>query len=192
MIDDKSDLIISGAKVRIREKRVEDARNDYLWCRDPELSRLDAAFPLNMSFSQYSNEYGIELKYPSLYRKRFAIETLTGEHIGNCSYYNIDTRRGETEVGIMIGNLNYWNQGYGTDTINTLVRYIFENTDFQRLYLKTLEWNIRAQQCFLKCGFTTYNRIARDGYRFLMMELTRTRWQRNRQRANQGHDQAAT
>lgn len=188
MINDNSGLLITGEKVRIREKRVEDARNDYLWCRDPELARLDAAFPLNMSLSQYTDEYAIELRYPSLYRRRFAIETLTEEHIGNCSYYNIDVKRGETEIGIMIGNVDYWNKGYGTDTIKTLVRYIFENTNFNRLYLKTLEWNIRAQQCFMKCGFITYNRITRDGYKFLMMELTRHQWKQYEQREDYGQN----
>jgi RimJ/RimL family protein N-acetyltransferase len=171
-------IITTGSKIKIREKTLDDARNDYKWSRDIELSRLDAASPLNMTFSQYIDEYTLELRYPSLTRRRFAIETLSGEHIGNCSYYNIDLKRGESEIGIMIGDPNYWNKGYGTDTIQTLLKYVFKNTNFNRLYLKTLEWNIRAQQCFLKCGFTVHNHFSRNGYKFLLMEITRKEWQK--------------
>jgi len=170
------DIIVTGEKVKIREKVLMDARNDYQWCRDAELSRLDAAFPLNMSLAQYIDEYTLELRFPSLSRRRYAVETLDGIHIGNCSYYNIDMKRSEAEIGIMIGNSNYWNKGYGTDTIKALVGYVFRHTSFKRLYLKTLEWNIRAQQCFMKSGFTAYNHLARDGYKFLMMELSREEW----------------
>jgi RimJ/RimL family protein N-acetyltransferase len=171
--------LITGEKITIREKTLADARNDYKWCRDPELSRLDAAFPINMTLTQYIDEFTIELRYPSLSRRRFAVDTLDGEHIGNCSYYNIDVKRGEAEIGIMIGNPDYWSKGYGTDVIKSLVTYIFQHTSFSRLYLKTLDWNIRAQKCFTKSGFTPGNRLSRDGYNFLMMELSRKQWQTN-------------
>ena len=171
------DLVINGEKVIIREKRLTDAHDDYAWCRDSELSRLDAAQPLNMSYSQFVTEFTSELRYPSLTRRRYGIDTLEGEHIGNCSYYNIDLHHSETEIGIMIGNRDYWSQGYGTDTIKTLVKYIFEQTGFKRLYLKTLDWNIRAQKCFQKCGFIPYNHLLRDSHNFMMMELTRGQWQ---------------
>ncbi len=169
--------MITGEKVNIREKKLADVQNDYLWCRDLELSRLDAVQPLNMSFADYISQYSAELRYPSLTRRRFGVDTLAGEHIGNCSYYNIDHRRRETEIGIMIGNRDYWDKGYGTDVISTLVKHIFQQTTFDRLYLKTLDWNFRAQACFKKIGFMQYNRIDRDGHTFIMMELPRHRWE---------------
>ena len=169
---------MDGNLIRIREKKLEDAVSDYAWCCDPELSRLDAARPLAMSLSGYISEYSAELRYPSLTRRRFAVETMDGKHIGNCSYYNIDLKRREAEVGIMIGDRDYWSKGYGTDTINTLISYVFDKTNFNKLYLKTLDWNFRAQQCFRKCGFTQYNRIHRDGHDFVLMEISRDGWQK--------------
>ncbi len=170
-------IVINGEKIRIREKKLSDARDDYQWGRDLELSQLDATQPLNMSFSQFITELTGEMRYPLTTRHRYGVDTLDGEHIGNCSYYNIDLRRSETEIGIMIGNRDYWSKGYGTDAIKTLVRHLFEQTTFNRLYLKTLDWNIRAQKCFKKCGFIPYNRIVRDSHDFLLMELTRHQWQ---------------
>jgi RimJ/RimL family protein N-acetyltransferase len=170
--------MITGDKIRIRDKKLEDAVNDYNWSRDPELSRLDAAQPLVMSLSHFISEFSAELRYPSLTRRRFAVDTTDGLHIGNCSYYNIDLKRSEAEIGIMIGNRDYWNKGYGTDIIKSLVSYVFQNTNFKKLYLKTLDWNFRAQSCFSKCGFIAYNKLDRDGYTFILMEIPRERWQK--------------
>jgi [ribosomal protein S5]-alanine N-acetyltransferase len=177
-MEDQRKFVIPGEKVKIRDKKMEDAPNDYAWSRDPELSRLDAATPLNINMSAFMQEYSAELRYPSLTRRRFAIDTLDGIHIGNCSYYNIDLKRSETEIGIMIANRDYWDKGYGTDCIKALVKYIFQNTTFKRLYLKTLDWNFRAQACFKKCGFLPQNKINREGFAFIIMELDRKSWEK--------------
>lgn len=102
-----------------------------------------------------------------------AIETLDGKHIGNCGYFNIDKEKKEAEYGIMIGDRKYWECGYGSDAIFTLTSYIFTHTNLVRIYLKTLDWNIRAQKCFIKCGFSVYGKILRDGYIFITMEVFR-------------------
>ena len=34
---------LHGARIILREKRLEDAEQDYIWRSDPELARLDAA-----------------------------------------------------------------------------------------------------------------------------------------------------
>ena len=152
-----------GIRVRIRQKKWEDADSDYKWHTDEELSDLDAVTPLKMSFSAYLKEYGEQLSHPLPHRQNYAIETLAGKHIGNCVYYNIDQVKLEAEVGIMIGEREFWNHGYGTDAMTLLVNYIFQNTDFKRLYLKTLVKNIRAQHSFNKCGFIPYGHLERRG-----------------------------
>jgi len=160
-------------KVKLREKRLADAALDYAWKTDDELAQLDAAPMLSISFQHYMAEYLRELNHPSPSRELFAIETLDGKHIGNCTYYSIDKAKGEAEVGIMIGERDYWNKGYGTNAINALVRHIFRHTKLNRLYLKTLALNLRAQRCFEKCGFTPCGYLNHDGYIFVLMELHR-------------------
>jgi ribosomal-protein-alanine N-acetyltransferase len=165
--------MIKGRKVVLREKRLSDAVDDYAWRCDPELARLDAAPPSWLSFSEFMMSYAEELRYPSPRRSRFGIDTLDGKHIGNCMYYDIDHKKREAEIGIMIGNRNYWDQGYGTDAITTLVRHIFEEAGLERVYLNTLNWNFRAQRCFEKCGFVPYRHLSRGGDDFVVMELRR-------------------
>lgn len=169
--------MIISSKVILREKTPADAWDDYAWETDPELARLDAAPPLSISYSRFLSDYTNELYSSSTTSHRFAVDTLDGKHIGNCSYYNLDETRGEVELGIMIGNRDYWNEGYGTDAVTTLVNYIFRQTDLNRIYLKTLDWNTRAQKSFHKCGFTPYGQMAKDGYNFVLMEMYRRQWQ---------------
>ena len=177
---------IKGERVNIRPKKSADAKNDYRWQSDPELSALDAITPLTLSFQDYYQEYIETLKRPFPNRITFAVDTKDGRHIGNCVYYNIDKMMRETEIGIMIGERDYWSQGYGADIISTLIDYIFQRLKFQRVYLKTLETNLRAQQCFRKCGLKSYGYMERDGYKFLLMDMSRSQWQELKNNGKQG------
>jgi len=166
-------LILVGNKVRLRPKRLQDAANDYSWRRDIELCRLDATTPTLSSFEEHLRGYAEELHHPSR-GYRFAIETLDGRHIGNCSYFNIDETKGGAELGIMIGDRAYWDQGYGADAILTSLDHIFSQTKLERIYLKTLNWNVRAQKCFEKCGFAPCGQLIHGDHSFIIMEISRS------------------
>ena len=164
--------VLSGEKIKLRPKRLQDAVNDYSWRRDAELCRLDAAMPLLCSFEEFLENYVEELYRPSR-SYRFAIESLDGRHIGNCSFFNIEETKKEAEMGIMIGDRAYWDQGYGADAIRTLLNHIFLQTNLERIFLKTLNWNIRAQKCFQKCSFVPCGQLIYGDHAFTIMEIHR-------------------
>ncbi|MEA1958734.1 MAG: GNAT family N-acetyltransferase [Chloroflexota bacterium] len=168
--------MIRGRKVIIRQKRMEDAANDYTWRRDEELARMDTAPIMRAPFSTFLIGYADEIEHESARRRLFAIDTLDGTHIGNCMFYNIDSRKKETELGIMIGDREYWDDGYGVDAVKAMVDHIFKTTSIGRIYLNTLEWNLRAQRCFKKCGFVSYKRSRRFNHTFITMEIHRSEW----------------
>jgi len=170
--------VLKGQKVVLREKRLEDADDDYAWRSDEELARLDGAPTLRIPFADFLASYADELRHPSPRRCRFAIDTLDGKHIGNCMYYDIDEGKGQAELGIMMGDREYWDHGYGTDVVTTLLDHIFSTTRLERVYLNTLEWNVRAQRCFEKCGFVPCKRQRRYTGNFIVMEIYRSSWQK--------------
>ena len=172
-------LLLRGKKVILREKRLDDAAKDYTWLCDSELARLDAASPMRISFREFLADYTEEMRFTSRYRRRFAIDTIDGEYIGNVMYYDIDEGRGEAELGIMIGNRTYWSKGYGTCAITTLLEHIFSATSLKRIYLNTLDWNVQAQKCFEKCGFVSLKRVKRHNGTFVVMEVRRDLWLAN-------------
>ncbi len=162
--------VARGELVILRDKRLSDARDDYGWRTDPELARYDAARPFAATFDDYLALYRDEMTFPSPYRRSFAIEDHRGRHIGNVMYYNIDAVRREAEIGITVGERDCWGKGYGTDAVSALVRHIIAVTGFRRVYLKTLDWNTRAQRSFEKAGFRRCGRSRRGGNAFVLME----------------------
>jgi len=165
-------VVASGALVRLREKRLEDAEQDYEWRRDRELAEYDAAHPLTMSLPNFLSTIESELKSPAQHRRSLAIEELDGDtHIGNLMYYGYNRSRRETEIGITIGDRDYWSRGYGTDAVRALLGYLFRELELGRVYLHTLTWNERAQRAFQRAGFRRVREVRRGGYDFVLMEI---------------------
>ena len=167
---------LRGGRIILRDKRPTDAENDYRWRSDPELARLDAAIPLTMSFERYLKLFEDQMKYPTPGSHHYSIETLDGRFIGNCMYYDLDTVNREAELGIVIGDRDYWSDGYGYDTVTTLLHHMFTIRNLKRVYLHTLEWNDRAQKSFSKSGFNTVRPVRRMAHDFILMDVLRDDW----------------
>lgn len=166
--------VARGARVVLREKRLDDAPDDHRWRSDPELSRYDAARPLTIGYQEFLAIYREETLYPSPHRRSLAIEDETGRHIGNVMYYNVETVRQQAELGITIGERQYWGQGYGVEAVRLfVVEYLLRKQRFRRIHLKTLAWNGRARRCFEKAGFVECGRARRSGNDFILMEFRR-------------------
>ena len=168
-----------GVRVILRDKRLEDAESDYIWRCDPELARLDAAYPLTMNYDRYLKIFQDQLRYPTPASHHFGIEVGEGKFIGNCMYYDFDSLNREAELGIVIGDRDYWSGAYGFDAVVTLLDYMFTQINLKRVYLHTLQWNERAQKCFAKCGFQPVRPVRRMGQDFLLMEVLRDDWREN-------------
>jgi len=167
----KSRVVGEGRLVRLREKVLDDAERDYAWRCDPELAAYDAARPLTARYANFVAAMSEELQYPTLHRRTFAIEDLdSGVHIGNVMYYGYDSFAREAELGITVGNRDYWGHGFGTDAVRCMMRYLFDEMRLRRVYLHTLTWNYRAQAAFERAGFTPVKRLSRGGYDFVYME----------------------
>ncbi len=161
-----------GEKVRLRPRRLEDAADEFRWRMDEELCKLDAAIPITLSYSEFRDRYALELEYPGL-TYTLAIDTLDGGHVGNCSLFNFDFLNSVGEIGILIGEKAYWERGYGPDAVKTFISYIFETSEINRVILRTLNWNSRAQRCFEKCGFQPFGNLSRGEYNFILMDIKR-------------------
>ena len=167
---------LHGARIILRDKHIDDAELDYIWRSDPELARLDAAYPLTMTYDRFLKIYQDQLKYPTPGSHHFAAVTHEGKFIGNCMYYDLDSVNMEAELGIVIGDRDYWGNAFGYDAVTTLLEYLFKERNLKRVYLHTLEWNERAQRCFSRCGFQEVRKVRRMSYDFILMEVKRDDW----------------
>lgn len=155
--------MLEGRLVRLRALEPSDAERGHRWVNDPEVKVfLDAVrYPISMA----EEERWMEGQTGSSFgRVILAIETKDGCHIGNVELRGSSAEDRRGELGILIGDKEYWSKGYGTDAILALLRFAFEEMNLYRVWLTTGENNPRALACYRKCGFREEGRMRQDRY----------------------------
>jgi len=90
----------------------------------------------------------------------FTIHDLaSGDPIGNCSIVDIDHQSNRGEVGIVIGENDYWGKGYGTTALELLLDYGFNALNLVSIRLGLMEKDERARQCYEKVGVRKAGRL---------------------------------
>ena len=157
----------SGEKVKLREYKKEDIRKAQKYMNDPEIKKLlNSNIPYPITFEDEERWYESLRATKDTYN--FAIETLEdNQYIGGCGINKIDWKNSVLIIGIFIGDKEYWNKGYGTDAINILIRFIFEQMNIRKIKLQVFSFNERAIRAYEKCGFkregVLRQEIFRDG-----------------------------
>lgn len=89
----------------------------------------------------------------------YDIVTLEDDRIiGRCMYFNINHTDRTAYVGIVIGEKDYWNRGYGTEALQLLLEYGFYLLNFHNVMLGVYSYNTRAIKCYEKVGFKVIGR----------------------------------
>jgi RimJ/RimL family protein N-acetyltransferase len=154
--------LIEGRLVRLRAREPADAERAYRWINDWEVARfLVVRYPMSMATEQAWTE---NTPTPSFQMLPLAIDTIDGVHIGNIDLRDIQPENRTAEIGIMIGEKDYWSRGYGSDAVRTLAGFAFRQMNLQRVYLRTYEYNERGQRAFQKAGMTVEGRLRRHVY----------------------------
>ncbi|HQJ50718.1 MAG TPA: GNAT family protein [Anaerolineae bacterium] len=153
-------MTINGTRIRLRRIERSDIPTFVRWFNDPEV-RHGLLMYLPMSLA--SEEQWFEQQLASD-RLIFGIETLAGQLIGNLGIEQVDWKNRNAEIGIVIGEKEYWNQGYGTEAIITVLRFMFTEMNLHRVMLRVFDFNHRAQRCYEKCGFRLEGRLRQSFY----------------------------
>jgi RimJ/RimL family protein N-acetyltransferase len=88
----------------------------------------------------------------------FAIEA-DGKLIGFCGLNHRNVFAATAELGITIGDKEYWGRGYGREAIGLLVDYGFTKLNLRRIYLRVHGRNRRAIRAYNACGFVEEGRL---------------------------------
>lgn len=159
--------MIYTERVRLRGVEREDLPRFVRWFADPEV-RAGLLMYLGMSLAREERWFEETLQRPQD-EQPLAIDVRTGrdqwEHIGSCGLHKIDWRNRSAELGIVIGEKRYWNQGLGTEVIHLLLAHAFETLNLGRVSLQVFEDNPRAQHTYEKAGFVLEGRLRRAEFR---------------------------
>ncbi len=136
----------------IRPFKKEDALLWQSWDIDPEI-QSHMPEPENESqdiSQQYEYIEECEKDEEGYY---WSVETNDGVTIGTVSLFEINSHHKNANVGIVIGDKNYWGKGVATEVLQTLSSYAFEYLDVVRISAEVEANNISMQKVFEKVGF---------------------------------------
>jgi RimJ/RimL family protein N-acetyltransferase len=71
--------------------------------------------------------------------------------IGSIGLFEIQKVHRCATVGMMIGEVDEWRKGYGSDALNCMLEYAFNSLNFQNIMLNVHDFNEKAKKCYEKC-----------------------------------------
>ena len=84
--------------------------------------------------------------------------------IGYCTLEHIDTANRNGEIGLVIGNPDYWHQGLGTRVVTRLTAMALTTYHLHRVYAVIQGGNVASMRCFEKVGFQHEGRFREARY----------------------------
>jgi diamine N-acetyltransferase len=177
--------MILGDRIRLRAPEKEDLPRFIGWLNDPEV-RAGLLISLPMSLAEEEVWFKNMLERPPE-EHVLVIEIRMGEEwlpVGSCGFHNVDWRSRAGQVGILIGEKRFWNQGYGTEAMQLLVKHGFETLNLNRVALDVFDSNPRAIRSYEKAGFIHEGRRRQEIFKngkyvdVLQMSVLRDDWKK--------------
>lgn len=173
---------LEGETVELRRH----ARANYglyaAWYGDPEIWHLTswAPSPLNRT----AVERLFEDRELSPVDDSFAIHVKDeDEPVGVISLMNISEANESAELSVIVGHPDDRHQGYGTEAIELLLRYAFDELGLNRVGLSAFDFNDEAIAAYEKLGFAVEGRyrqaIKRNAHFHdaILMSIVKGEWQ---------------
>jgi RimJ/RimL family protein N-acetyltransferase len=173
-------MILKGKKVILRPIRLTDAERFVKWFNDPTVNK-------------FLNYRSLTLKDERKYIKQrlagkmkdtlhFCVDALDGTHIGATSLEGINKTFRRATFGIVIGDKNYWNSGYGSEAAKLIIDYGFKKLKLHRIDLDVYSYNDRAIKVYKRLGFKEegrkieYTKLGKKFYDAIMMSVLDRDW----------------
>ena len=173
---------LEGETVELRRHARENYGLYAKWYGDPEIWHLTswAVSPLNRS----AVEKLFEDRELSPIDDSFAIHIKDDdEPVGVISLMNISDANASAELSVIVGHPDNRHQGYGTEAIELLIRYAFEELGLNRVGLSAFDFNGEAISAYEKLGFAVEGRyrqaIKRNSgfHDAILMSILKNEWQ---------------
>ncbi len=158
---------LRSEKLYLRSISLEDVTQRYLnWVNHPTVTKglVTGTYPSELSALRNYVQGCIESQSTIM----FAICTTEDDlHIGNIKLDQFDHLARTAELGIMIGDADYWGKGYGSDACQLVLDYARDTLNLRKVSLTVFSNNPAAIRLYEKLGFeregTLKNHIFADG-----------------------------
>jgi RimJ/RimL family protein N-acetyltransferase len=152
--------IWQGKHVRLRGVEPGDADTFFAW-RDSDMDRFAdfVRFPYSLEATRkHFEKMATSEAKDDLFD--FVIENKAGEAVGIINSHTCDRRVGCFMYGLAIGP-DYRRRGYASEAILLLLRYFFDELNYQKVSATVYSNNEASQHLHERLGFTLEGRIRR-------------------------------
>jgi RimJ/RimL family protein N-acetyltransferase len=178
-----SDNIWQGEHVQLTAVTKDDAAAVSRWYQDAGFLRL-----MDANWVRPRNAEELEKRFEEWQKSdqglTFAVRAVAnGSLIALVSLEDILWSHGVAWLGIGVGDREQWGKGYGSEAMELILRYGFNELNLHRIQLTVFQYNERAIALYEKLGFQregVYREfMQRDGKRYDMYlyGLLRREWE---------------
>jgi RimJ/RimL family protein N-acetyltransferase len=154
--------MFTGSLVTLRPHSSADDDNAHRWLNDMEAARLlGDRYPRSRAATRPRVDVD---RMPSFDAVRFGVDTRDGRHIGWVNLFDTSPESRSAQLGVFIGEREYWSRGYGSQAVALALDFAFDEMNLHRVWLQVWSFNPRAIAAYRKLGFIEEARLRRDLY----------------------------
>lgn len=143
---------IFGEKILLRAIEPEDNQMLLELINDPETERMIGGSSWPISINDQMKWYSMHENDPKTLRCTIA-DKENNNPVGTLILNEIDQKNGTGHIHIKMAKTNARGKGYGTDAVNTFLKYAFEELRLNCIFANILSYNVASVKLFEKCGF---------------------------------------
>ena len=177
-----NEAFLRGPRVRLRTlERADLSRYQELFS-DPEINLFYGGLGVPENLARLQRQYDAG-EYDTTDRFLLLVIEVEGIMIGAMTLKNAENLPSRSATfGIIIGDPEYLDRGYGTEASTLLLDYAFGVLGYHKINLDLFEYNARAQAMYEKLGFVVEGRRRENHWsrgRFwddILMGVTAEEW----------------
>lgn len=142
-------MIFKSSNIHFRKIEKDDFGLLYKWQNDFEV------FGALTDSADLYNQEDVEEFYDKIKKEKnyMVIHNEDQMAIGRVALLKEDYKQRNAEALILIGEKEYWGQGYGEEAFRLLLDYAFGELNFHRISLQVFSFNQIAKKMYEKIGF---------------------------------------
>lgn len=175
--------MLQGTNVLLRASRRDDLARLCAFNNDVAVELAGGGDPpIPQSLERLQAEFDSQSSSGGRNGTGFVIEA-DGQCIGQCALFSFDQVGRTAELGITIGDKNYWGKGYGREAIKLLLAYGFRHHNLHKVHLRVHARNERGIRAYRACGFVEEGRLRAQVWSdgayddLVLMGVLRSEWQ---------------